>query len=215
MRDLFEAEAMAMSIEHPAPDVLLLRNFATSFREQLFDAVAQIQSVSPFRQMQTPGGYQMSVAITNCGDYGWVTDHQGYRYSAIDPLTQQSWPLMPPCLKQLATDSAAQAGYSDFEPDVCLINRYEIGARMSLHQDKDETDFSQPIVSISLGLPAVFQLGGMQRSDSTQRILLSDGDVLVWGRSARLRFHGVLPVKAGRLPDDPTCRLNLTFRKAK
>ena len=215
MRDLFDWDMPERTVEHPAEDVVLFRHFATHLRNEVEMAVQQMMTRSPFRHMQTPGGYSMSVAITNCGDYGWVTDHQGYRYMSIDPMTQQSWPMMPPFLKQLAIDAAAQAGYADFVPDVCLINRYEVGARMSLHQDIDETDFSQPIVSLSIGLPAVFQLGGMKRSDSTQRILLSEGDVLVWGKSARLRFHGVLPIKAGRLPDDPTFRLNLTFRKAK
>ena len=156
----------------------------------------------------------MSVAMTNCGDLGWVTDQQGYRYQPISPETLRQWPAMPDLFRTLAIHAAREAGFSDFMPDACLINRYQIGAKMSLHQDKDEEDFGQPIVSISLGLPAVFQFGGLERSDKTQRVNLPHGDIVVWGGPARLRYHGILPLKAGEHPLTGQYRFNLTFRKA-
>ncbi|MCK6388984.1 MAG: alpha-ketoglutarate-dependent dioxygenase AlkB, partial [Zoogloea sp.] len=134
--------------------------------------------------------------------------------SPLDPDSGQPWPAMPAVLQALATDSAARAGFANFVPDACLINRYAPGARMALHQDRDEADFSQPIVSLSLGLPAIFLFGGLERSDKPARLPLAHGDVLVWGGPARLRFHGVLPVKDGAHPATGACRLNLTFRKA-
>jgi len=169
---------------------------------------------APLRHMVTSRGFHMSVAMTNAGPRGWVSDRRGYRYSAVDPETQQPWPDLPAALRTLAQSAALAAGFPDFQPDACLINRYVPGARMSLHQDRDEADFSQPIVSVSLGLPATFQLGGLQRQDKTQRISLEHGDVLVWGGPARLRFHGVLPLKAGVHPLLGEQRINLTFRRA-
>jgi alkylated DNA repair protein (DNA oxidative demethylase) len=170
--------------------------------------------LASFRHMMTPGGFAMSVATTSCGDLGWVSDKTGYRYAASDPLTGKAWPQMPASFKQLAKQAASMAGFANFEPDACLINRYQVGARMGLHQDKDEHDFSQPIVSVSLGLPAVFQMGGFARGDKTLKLPLYHGDVLVWGGESRLRFHGVLPVKAGYHPTVGEYRINLTFRKA-
>ena len=164
--------------------------------------------------METPGGFRMSVAMSNCGTLGWVADQTGYRYQAVDPESALPWPAMPALFQQLAADAAAQAGFANFAPDACLINRYEVGARMSLHQDKDERDLTQPIVSVSLGLPAVFQFGGLKRTDPVSRVTLTHGDVVVWGGVDRLRYHGVLAIKAGEHPLLGACRLNLTFRKA-
>lgn len=164
--------------------------------------------------MVTPGGFRMSVAMTNCGGYGWITDRKGYRYANTDPETGKPWPPIPAVMQALATEAAAQAGFPNFEPDACLINRYAVGARMTLHQDKNEVDFGQPIVSVSLGLPATFQLGGRERTDKASRIRLEHGDVLVWGGPARLLYHGILPLKAGYHPAFGAFRINLTFRRA-
>jgi alkylated DNA repair protein (DNA oxidative demethylase) len=152
--------------------------------------------------------------MTNCGAAGWVTDRRGYRYDPIDPVSGQPWPAMPPVFLQLASEAAAAAGFGDFSPDACLINRYEPGTRLSLHQDRNERDFNAPIVSVSLGLPAVFLFGGLQRSDRPRRVLLQHGDVAVWGGPARLNFHGVMPLKEGHHPMLGRCRVNLTLRKA-
>jgi DNA oxidative demethylase len=156
----------------------------------------------------------MSVAMTNCGAAGWVTDRSGYRYQPIDPSNGHPWPAMPSVFAELASMSAAEAGFGGFTPDACLINRYEPGTRLSLHQDRNERDFDAPIVSVSLGLPAVFQFGGAQRSDRPRRVLLQHGDVVVWGGPARLNFHGVMPLKEGQHPLLGRCRINLTLRKA-
>jgi alkylated DNA repair protein (DNA oxidative demethylase) len=164
--------------------------------------------------MITPGGFRMSVAMTNCGFLGWITDRTGYRYDAIDPENGRKWPAMPAAFMHLAKESAIEAGFEGFTPDACLINRYEVGARLSLHQDKDEADYSAPIVSVSLGLPATFLFGGSKRTDKTQRVPVVHGDVVVWGGPARLRYHGVLALKAGRHPLLGEYRINLTFRKA-
>src|SRR3989441_52300 len=170
--------------------------------------------VAPFRHMVTPGGYRMSVAMTNCGAAGWVTDRTGYRYDSHDPQTGRPWPAMPDVFADLAAQAAARAGFDGFAPDACLINRYEPGARLSLHQDKNERDFSAPIVSVSLGLPAVFLLGGLRRADTPGRVPLVHGDVVVWGGPARLRYHGVLPLEAGHHLLMGGHRINLTFRRA-
>ena len=156
----------------------------------------------------------MSVAMTNCGSLGWVTDRSGYRYDSLDPERGQPWPAMPASFLRLAQTAAAKAGFPDFCPDACLINRYEAGAKLSLHQDKDERDFAAPIVSVSLGIPAVFLFGGLNRADKTMRVPLVHGDVVVWGGPARLRYHGVLPLKPGHHPAFGARRVNLTFRKA-
>jgi alkylated DNA repair protein (DNA oxidative demethylase) len=164
--------------------------------------------------MVTPGGYRMSVAMTNCGSLGWVSDRTGYRYSTIDPESGLPWPQMPDAFFRLATSAAAQAGFTQYVPDACLINRYAPGAKLSLHQDKDEKDFGQPIVSVSLGIPAVFLFGGLKRSDKPARVSLTHGDVVVWGGPDRLRYHGVLPLKESHHPVVGGYRVNLTIRKA-
>ncbi|HSG23911.1 MAG TPA: DNA oxidative demethylase AlkB [Azonexus sp.] len=201
--------------EQLGPVAVVLRGFAAAETAALLAEIQQIGAQAPFRHMQTPGGFRMSVAMSNCGALGWVTDPSGYRYQATDPESGQPWPPLPPRFLQLAADAAAQAGFADFVPDACLINRYETGARMSLHQDKDERDLSQPIVSVSLGLPAVFLFGGLRRAERASRITLTHGDVVVWGGPDRLRYHGVLALKEGEHPLLGTCRLNLTFRKAR
>jgi alkylated DNA repair protein (DNA oxidative demethylase) len=193
----------------------VLRGFAAADAEALVAGVDAVASVSPFRHMVTRGGFQMSVAMTNCGRLGWVTDRSGYRYDAIDPDTGQPWPAMPMQFLKLAQSAAAAAGFPSFNPDACLVNRYRVGARMSLHQDRDELDYEQPIVSVSLGLEAVFLFGGQQRSDKPKRVRLASGDVVVWGGPARLTFHGVAPLAAGTDSLLGDCRINLTFRKAR
>lgn len=192
----------------------LLRGYALLEESGVLRGVQEVTAVSPFRHMITPGGYRMSVAMTNCGPLGWVTDRSGYRYDSRDPETGQPWPAMPARFRALAEDAAEEAGFTNFSPDACLINRYETGAKLSLHQDKDERDFTAPIVSVSLGIPATFLFGGLQRSDKTQRVPLVHGDVVVWGGPARLRYHGVLPLKPAHHPAFGACRVNLTFRKA-
>jgi alkylated DNA repair protein (DNA oxidative demethylase) len=197
-----------------APGAVLLRGFARGRTESLLAAVRAVASRAPLRFMTTPGGYRMSVAMTNCGAAGWITDTTGYRYGPIDPETGSPWPAMPEILRALASDAALRAGFGSFAPDACLINRYQPGSRLSLHQDRDERDFSAPIVSVSLGLPAVFLLGGTRRADKATRVPLTHGDVVVWGGPARLRYHGVLPLKDGEHSLLGRYRINLTFRKA-
>ncbi len=193
---------------------LLLRRFALADEAALLDALDTILVQAPWRHMVTPGGQRMSVAMTNAGRLGWLSDRRGYRYEPNDPQTGQAWPTMPPAFRRLAAAAAAQAGFAGFVPDACLVNRYEEGTRLSLHQDRDEHDFGQPIVSVSLGIPAVFLFGGRRRLDRPQRIPLAHGDVVVWGGPARLRYHGVAPVKPGHHPALGSCRINLTFRRA-
>lgn len=201
--------------ESLAEGALVLRGFALAEAPAVLAALAGICAAAPFRHLCTPGGLRMSVAMSNCGPLGWVSDAQGYRYTPQDPLSGLPWPAMPALFADLAGRAAAAAGFPAFVPDACLINRYAPGSKMSLHQDKDEADLAAPIVSLSLGLPATFLFGGWQRSDACQRLLLTHGDVLVWGGPARLRYHGVLPVKPGRHDEVGEYRVNLTFRKAR
>lgn len=200
--------------EDLCPGAAVLRGAALADDRALLMAIDSIASEVPFQYRATPGGYAMSVAMTNCGDLGWITDRHGYRYQSTSPETQRQWPAMPDIFRTLAIHAAREAGFNDFMPDACLINRYQVGAKMSLHQDKDEEDMEQPIVSISLGLPAVFQFGGLERSDKTHRVNLTHGDIVVWGGPARLRYHGILPLKAGEHSLTGQYRFNLTFRKA-
>lgn len=215
--DLFADQPPALDgarAEPLADGAVLLRGFATVAAQSLWQAVGQVVEAAPLRQLLTPGGLRMSVAMTNCGTLGWVSDRSGYRYSAADPDTGRLWPAMPEVMRGLAQAAAAAAGFPGFEPDACLVNRYAPGTRLSLHQDRDEQDMGQPIVSLSLGLPAVFLFGGLRRSDPVQRVPLAHGDAVVWGGPARLRYHGVLPVRDGWHPLTGACRVNLTFRRA-
>lgn len=215
MDDLFSAlENEKPSREMMADGAWLLHRSASSVAGQLLRDIDSISAVAPFRHMVTPGGFSMSVAMTNCGDFGWVTDRKGYRYQATDPESSKPWPAMPQSFMALALSAATEAGYPDFVPNACLINRYEPGAKMSLHQDKDEKDFSNPIVSVSLGLAATFQFGGLNRADPVRKFILSHGDVVVWGGPSRLFFHGILPLKKGEHDDAGSVRYNLTFRYA-
>lgn len=198
-----------------AEGAVLLHGFARLIERDLITMVEDIATQAPFRHMQTPGGYQMSVAMTNCGEFGWVTDRSGYRYDGIDPVSGHPWPAMPAMFRELSERAAAAGGFAGFCPDACLINRYEPGARMSLHQDRDEQDFAAPIVSVSLGLPAIFLFGGSKRSDKPQRYGLEHGDIVVWGGPSRLSFHGVAPLADGEHPLLGRRRINLTFRKAR
>jgi DNA oxidative demethylase len=211
IRDLFEDDTRDVPL---APGAMLLGGFAQPFEAPCATGLRRVVELAPFRHMITPGGHRMSVAITNCGALGWVTDRTGYRYDSHDPQTGRRWPAMPDVFADLAAQAAARAGFEGFTPDACLINRYEPGARLSLHQDENERDFSAPIVSISLGLPAVFMLGGLRRADTPRRVPLTHGDVVVWGGPARLRYHGVMPLEAGHHPVMGACRINLTFRRA-
>lgn len=202
------------AIENIIQDGVLLRGLITPHEQQLLHEIHNILNLAPLRQVTTPSGLKMSVTMSNCGDVGWVSNRRGYRYEARDPNSGKPWPAIPPLLIQLAQNAARLAGYPNFTPDACLINRYAPGARMSLHQDKDERDFSAPIVSVSLGLPAVFLFGGLKRSDKAQRIGLEHGDIVVWGGVNRLAFHGIAPLAEGEHPLLGSQRLNLTFRKA-
>ena len=199
--------------EQLAPGAVLLRGVAQSMDAELLHAIESVFAQAPLRHMQTPGGYTMSVGTTSCGSLGWVSDARGYRYAAQDPLSGQPWPAMPACFVGLARGAAAQAGYDNFAPESCLINTYLPGAKLSLHQDKDEKDLSAPIVSVSLGLPAVFLFGGAKRSDKPQRYRLLHGDVVVWGGPSRLDYHGVLPLADGDHALLGSRRINLTFRR--
>jgi alkylated DNA repair protein (DNA oxidative demethylase) len=214
--DLFDNVAEAQpSREEIADGAVLLRGFVKPIEGELIDAVRAIVAQSPFRRMTTPGGHLMSVAMTNCGERGWITDHTGYRYDPIDPKTGAPWPAMPPVVRDLARHAAEQGGFAGFAPDACLVNRYEPGTRLSLHQDKDELDYSAPIVSVSLGLPATFLFGGLARSDKPRRFRLVHGDVVVWGGPSRLAYHGVAPLADGEHALLGRKRINLTFRRTR
>jgi DNA oxidative demethylase len=210
---LFPIEPVTPSCEQLAEGAFLLPAFAVSDAPEIFEQLRAIATEAPPRRMVTPGGHPMSVAMTNCGDAGWTTDRRGYRYSTVDPETNRRWPPMPPLFSKLAAKAAQAAGYGGFKPDSCLINYYEPKSKMSLHQDKDEQDFSQPIVSVSLGLPATFLFGGTERSAPTRKIRLEHGDVVVWGGASRFVYHGISPLKAGDHPETGSTRINLTFRK--
>jgi DNA oxidative demethylase len=196
------------------PGAVVLSRFANAAGPALLEGLGRLVGVAPFRNMTTPGGWRMSVSMTNCGDAGWVTDRTGYRYDAVDPDTGHRWPAMPLVFAELAARAADQAGFPGFVPDACLINRYTPGARLSLHQDRNERDFDAPIVSVSLGLPAVFLWGGVARSDRPRRVPLVHGDVVVWGGPARMTFHGVDTLRHGEHALTGAVRYNLTFRRA-
>lgn len=211
---LFDDPQQPTRREALGEQTFVLRGFALPWLEEILPALREVLRAAPFRRMETPGGHTMSVALSNCGQFGWSTDARGYRYVSDDPLTGRPWPALPDVLHTLAREAAAAAGFDDFSPDACLLNRYVPGAKMSLHQDRDECDYGAPIVSVSLGLAAMFQLGGLQRSDRPLRVPLLHGDVMVWGGVDRLRFHGVLPLKEGVHPVMGPQRINFTLRKA-
>jgi alkylated DNA repair protein (DNA oxidative demethylase) len=208
--DLFERPAL----EPLGPGAVVLRGFALADAQRLLQELDGIAAAAPWRHMTTPGGFRMSVAMTNCGALGWCSDRSGYRYRSTDPLTERAWPALPAVFSGLATRAASAAGFAGFEPDACLINRYQPGARLTLHQDRDERDPRHPIVSVSLGLPATFLFGGVKRPQRPQRVPLRHGDVVVWGGPSRLSHHGVLPLADGEHPSTGACRINLTLRRA-
>jgi alkylated DNA repair protein (DNA oxidative demethylase) len=210
---LFDNDPLPRSSERLDEGAILLRSFASAEAPALLAEVERIAEAAPFRHLVTPGGYTMSVGMTNCGRVGWVSDRTGYRYDAADPDTGAHWPAMPGPFLDLAVRAAAEAGFDHYDPDACLINRYLAGAKLGLHQDRDEKDAWAPIVSVSLGLPAVFLWGGKKRSDPVRRLRLESGDIAVWGGPARFVYHGVAPVKDGQHPLTGAARINLTFRK--
>jgi alkylated DNA repair protein (DNA oxidative demethylase) len=211
-RDLF-AESSADEALQLEPGITLLRGFASS--AELMPLIDEVAAAAPLRHLVTPGGQTMSVAMTNCGFVGWVSDRSGYRYSSRDPLTDRDWPAMPKAFLALALDAARLGGFPDFEPDACLVNRYSAGSRLTAHRDADEQNYAQPIVSVSLGLPANFAFYGLVRGGKGRSVALNDGDVLVWGGPARLVYHAVRPIKPGTHPVTGEYRYNLTFRHAR
>jgi alkylated DNA repair protein (DNA oxidative demethylase) len=213
MTSLFDSDTLPPSREQLEEGAVLLRGFVTAEAPRLVEEVAGIAKIAAFRHLVTPGGHTMSVAMTNAGRVGWVSDRSGYRYDPVNPDTRTPWPAMPAAFLDLSVRAAAEAGFANYDPDACLINRYVAGAKLSLHQDRDEKDAWAPIVSVSLGLPAVFLWGGKRRSDPVRRLRLESGDVVVWGGPARFVYHGVAPLKDGEHPLTGRTRINLTFRK--
>jgi alkylated DNA repair protein (DNA oxidative demethylase) len=214
--DLFADEAPQPSAtDRIGPQSVVFRGLALPLIDRLLPALEAVLTRAPFRNMVTPGGYTMSVALSSCGQFGWTTDRNGYQYSSIDPQTGQAWPEMPQVFMELARSAAEAAGFADFVPDACLINRYVPGAKLALHQDKDERGYQWPVVSVSLGIPAMFLFGGHARSDATQKVPLFHGDVVVWGGEDRLRYHGVMPIRQAEHPQLGEQRINFTFRKAR
>jgi DNA oxidative demethylase len=213
MTSLFDGDSLPPSVEPLEEGAMLLHGFATVGAPALLAEVARIAEAAAFRHLVTPGGYTMSVAMTNSGRVGWVSDRSGYRYDPVDPDTGAPWPAIPAVFLDLAVRAATEAGFAGYDPDACLINRYIAGAKLSLHQDRDEKDAWAPIVSVSLGLPAVFLWGGKRRSDPVRRLRLESGDVVVWGGPARFVYHGIAPLKDGEHPLTGAARINLTFRK--
>jgi alkylated DNA repair protein (DNA oxidative demethylase) len=221
MGDQFEMDGLLGEARREEPEsealaegAVLFRGYASGMAHRLFSSVQEIAAQASFRHMTTPGGFRMSIAITNCGAVGWTSDRRGYLYRPVDPESGKPWPAMPPFFRELAVGAADRAGFAGFEPDSCLINRYEPGAKLSLHQDQDEKQYHAPIVSVSLGLPCRFLFGGLERSEKPRRFRLESGDVVVWGGPSRLAYHGVDPLAEGRHPLTGGYRINLTFRKA-
>jgi alkylated DNA repair protein (DNA oxidative demethylase) len=213
MSTLFDDDSIPPASERLEDGAVLLRGFGIANAAALVEEVARVTLASPFRHLVTPGGYTMSVAMTNCGRVGWVSDRSGYRYDPVDPDTGAPWPAMPAAFLDLAVRAASEGGFPDYDPDACLINRYVAGSKLGLHQDRDEQDQWAPIVSVSLGLPAVFLWGGKRRADPQRRLRVESGDVAVWGGPARFVYHGVAPLKDGQHPLTGAARINLTFRK--
>jgi alkylated DNA repair protein (DNA oxidative demethylase) len=210
---LFDPDPPPPSREPLEEGAVVLRSFALPQAEALLAEAARVAQVAPFRHLVTPGGFTMSVAMTNCGRVGWVSDRRGYRYDARDPDSGAPWPPLPARFLDLAARAAAEGGFAAYDPDACLINRYTAGAKLGMHQDRDEKDAWSPIVSVSLGLPAVFLWGGRKRGDAVRRLRLESGDVVVWGGPARFVYHGVAPLKDGQHALTGAARINLTFRK--
>lgn len=211
--DLFATQSQTTEVI--GPGACVLRGFANGDESQLLDLVRALTAMSPWRHMITPGGFRMSVAMTNAGEVGWVADASGYRYDSMDPLSRQHWPAMPALFLDLARRAASVAGFDSFIPDACLINCYEPGARLSLHRDYDERDAHAPIVSVSLGVAARFIWGGLQRTDALRRLPLHSGDVVVWGGPSRFIYHGIAPLRHSVHPLTGVQRINLTFRKTR
>jgi DNA oxidative demethylase len=213
MGDLFAGQP-ATRVNDPLEEgAVILRGFVAGEEEPLLAEVARVAGAAPFRHLETRGGYVMSVAMTNCGRVGWVSDPSGYRYDPVDPDSGARWPPLPETFLRLAQRAAEEGGFPGYDPDACLINRYATGAKLGMHQDRDEKDAWAPIVSVSLGLPATFLWGGKRRGDPVRRLRLESGDVAVWGGPARFVYHGVAPLKAGDHPLTGAVRINLTFRK--
>jgi alkylated DNA repair protein (DNA oxidative demethylase) len=210
---LFESDSLPPSIERLEEGAVLLRGYAIAEAPHLLEEVDRVAQAAAFRHLVTPGGHTMSVAMTNCGRVGWVSDRRGYRYDPLDPETGAPWPALPTALLDIAVRAAAEAGFTGYDPDACLINRYVAGAKLGLHQDRDEKDAWAPIVSVSLGLPAVFLWGGQRRSDPVRRLRVENGDIAVWGGPARFVYHGVAALKDGQHALTGNTRINLTFRK--
>lgn len=207
--------AVAPASEALAEGALVLRGLALPYQGALLAGVADVTTAAPLRHLVTRSGHRMSVAMTNCGVLGWISDATGYRYQPVDPDSGRPWPPMPAAFLELCTAAAERAGFAPLRPDACLVNRYAPGARLTLHQDRDELDLTAPIVSVSLGLPATFLLGGLTRAERPRPVPVRHGDVVVWGGPSRLRFHGVRAVAEGRHPATGACRINLTFRKTR
>ncbi len=213
--ELFDETSAEPSHEAITLGAVILRGFARECAAELLRLVAQITDDAPWRHMRTPSGHRMSVAMTNCGTYGWLSDERGYRYADHDPISGRPWPPMPKGLFELADAAATAAGFAGFAPDACLINRYVPGAKVSLHQDLDERDTQAPIVSISLGIPAVFRFGGSTRKGPTRAFRLIHGDIAVWGGPARHAYHGVDPIPEAQHALTGGVRINLTLRRAR
>ncbi|WP_376693668.1 DNA oxidative demethylase AlkB [Wenzhouxiangella sp. EGI_FJ10409] len=211
---LFDNAKTRGSAERLSEGAVLFHGRIAEQAEAIIERIREIDRQAPFRHLVTPGGHKMSVSMTSCGKLGWMTDRKGYRYTSTDPESDQPWPAMPVLFSELARSAAEEAGFPGYAPDACLVNRYHPGAKLSLHQDKDEQDYSHPVVSFSLGLPATFLWGGFRRKDKPSRLLLEHGDVLVWGGPDRLRYHGILPLPEGEHPLLGAQRINLTLRKA-
>lgn len=213
--DLFTGSEPRRGREEIAQGAWLLPGFALEVADDLLAEIYRVAEAAPFRNMVTPGGFRMSVAMTNCGSAGWVTDRKGYRYQPTDPGTGRAWPPIPEVFLDLSRRASQDAGFGDFRPDACLVNRYEPGTRLTLHQDRNERDFGQPIVSVSLGIPAIFLFGGNERKDRPKRVPVKHGDVVVWGGPARLAFHGVAELDDADHPATGRLRYNITLRKAR
>lgn len=214
MADLFTPDSQHGACEPQVEDmgdgIFLIKQFAPS--EQCLNLIRQVSQAAPFRQMMTPMGYPTQASMSNCGDFGWVSDLSGYRYSPVDPITQKPWPAMPDAFLRVHQSACELLDLPKFQPDACLINRYEIGHAMGRHTDKDEQDTSWPIVSVSLGLPAVFQVFKGQTSTASINVLLEDGDVLILSGVSRQQHHAIKAVKPDLLQPNLTTRYNLTLR---